>query len=76
MERHITCPYDPTHSILPDRMGKHLRKCSVNNADIASKMKTCPFSLTHVLKPEDYDQHVEECPCRNVICTWIPQSKV
>ena len=76
MEKHLQCPFDPSHSIIPERMGKHLRKCSVNNADIASKMKMCPFSSTHILKPEEYEEHIKECPRRDVIRTWFPKSNV
>ena len=26
-EKHVTCPYDPSHSILPERLYKHVKKC-------------------------------------------------
>ena len=76
MEAHVRCPYDETHSILPERLWKHIRKCSLQNPHIASKMKTCPYLSTHIVKDEDFEQHVKECPRREVIHRWLPLSKI
>ena len=72
-ERHLTCPFDPTHSILPDRMLKHIEKCKKINHEIASKMKVCPFSKTHYLKIDEFEEHVLYCPRQHEIKRWFPQ---
>ena len=74
-ERHLTCPFDPSHSILPDRMLRHIEKCKKINQEIASKMKVCPYSKTHYLKIDEFEDHVLHCPRQHEIKRWFPQMK-
>ena len=73
IEKHLTCPFDSSHSILPDRMLKHIDKCKKNNEEIASRMLVCPYAKTHYLKIEEYHQHVLECPRQHEINRWFPK---
>ena len=75
-EKHVTCPFIPSHSILPERLYKHIRKCSVQNPDIASKMRVCPFLWTHIIKEEEFEEHVRECPRRDTIRRWFPNLNI
>ena len=75
-EKHVTCPFIPSHSILPERLYKHIRKCSVQNPDIASKMCVCPFLWTHIIKEEDFEEHVRHCPRRDTIRRWFPNLNI
>ena len=70
-EKHVTCPYDPTHSILPERLHKHLRKCALQNPDLVSKMRVCPFLSTHIVTEEEFEDHVRHCPRRDTIRRWF-----
>lgn len=72
IERHVTCPFDNSHSILPERLLKHIRKCRKNNEILAESMLICPFSSVHYLKPDDYDEHVKNCYRQHVLMKWFP----
>ena len=72
-EKHVTCPYDPSHSILPERLYKHVKKCALQNPDKAlATMKVCPFLSTHIIPKEDYVEHVKNCPRRDTLRKWYP----
>ena len=75
VEKHFSCPFDPSHSILPERMLKHIEKCKKNNEDIASKLKVCPYATTHYLKIDEFEDHVANCPRKHDIERWFPQMK-
>ena len=75
-EKHVTCPYNPTHSILPERLYKHLRKCALQNPDLVSKMRVCPFLSTHIITEEEFEDHVRHCPRRDTIRRWFPNLNI
>ena len=64
-ERHLTCPFDATHTILPHRMPQHLIKCRKNHPGM--DMKTCPFNATHLIVPAEYKSHIVECPNKAIV---------
>lgn len=64
-EAHRTCPYEPTHQILPHRMPQHIAKCRKNYPEM--DMKTCPFNATHVTPSKDYQAHILECPDKAIV---------
>ena len=72
IERHVTCPFDNSHSILPERLLKHIRKCKKNNEIRAESMLICPYSTTHYLKPEEFDEHVMNCYRQHALMRWFP----
>ena len=71
-EKHVTCPYDPSHSILPERLYKHVKKCALQHPDKVATMRVCPFLSTHIIKEEDYEDHVKNCPRRDTLRRWFP----
>ena len=71
-EKHVSCPFDKTHSILPERLLAHIRKCKKNNEILAASMLICPFSSVHYLKPEEYDEHVSNCYRQHTLMKWFP----
>ena len=73
-EPHRTCPYEPTHQILPHRMPQHIAKCRKNHPEM--DMKTCPFNATHVILSKDYEAHLLECPGKAIVERDIYRSKV
>ena len=75
-EDHLTCPFNDSHSILPDRMLKHILKCKKNYQELASTLVVCPYApQTHYLKPEDYNAHVEYCPVGVERRKWFKHQK-
>ena len=75
-EAHLTCPFNESHSILPERMLKHILKCKKNHPEVAATLIVCPFSpQTHFLKPEDYDHHVLHCPIGVERMRWFRDQK-
>ena len=75
MEKHLTCPFDPSHAILPDKMLRHIDKCKKNNEQIAANMLVCPYSKTHYLKIDEYQEHVLHCTRRHERMKWFPNMK-
>ena len=75
-EKHVTCPYDPTNSILPERLHKHLRKCALQHPDLVSKMRVCPFLSTHIVTEEEFEDHVRHYPRRDTIRRWFPNLNI
>ena len=73
-EKHLRCPFDPTHSILPDRMLRHIIKCKRNNAALAATLVNCPYSSVHYLRPEEYEEHVQICQRRFEQMRWLPSN--
>ncbi|XP_063696204.1 gametocyte-specific factor 1-like [Culicoides brevitarsis] len=61
-ETYITCPYNPSHQILPHRYAVHITKCAVQHPDI--KLLICPFNSKHRLREEEMAKHKIECPDR------------
>ena len=70
-ERHVTCPFDESHSILPERLWKHIAKCKKNNQAIAATLIRCPYSSVHYLKPDEYDEHIQHCPRKFELMKWF-----
>ena len=70
-ERHVTCPFDKSHSILPERLAKHIFKCKKNNEEIASRLIRCPYSSVHYLEEQDYFEHVQNCPRKFELQRWF-----
>ena len=71
-EKHVSSPYDPSHSILPERLYKHVKKCALQNPDKVATMRVCPFLSTHIIKEEEFEDHVRHCPRRDTIQRWFP----
>ena len=71
-ERHVRCPFDDTHSILPEKLLAHIRKCKKNHEALAASMLICPYSTVHYVKPEEYDEHVKMCPRQYELMRWFP----
>lgn len=64
-ESHLSCPYEPTHQILPHRMAQHIIKCRKNYPEL--DMKVCVFNATHVIPTKDYQAHILECPDKAIV---------
>ncbi|XP_042228159.1 uncharacterized protein LOC121870398 [Homarus americanus] len=64
-EELLSCPYEPSHQILPHRMAQHLVKCKKNYPD--ADMKVCPFNATHVVRTIHYQKHIVECENRDTV---------
>ena len=75
MEKHLTCPFDPSHAILPDKMLRHIDKCKKNNEQIAATMLVCPYAKTHYLKSDEYEEHVLHCKRKHDRMKWFPNMK-
>ena len=71
-EMHLRCPFDQTHSILPDRMLRHIMKCKKNHQALAASMVICPYSSVHYVRPDEYKEHVQICPRRFEQMKWLP----
>ncbi|XP_042863172.1 uncharacterized protein LOC122247709 isoform X2 [Penaeus japonicus] len=65
MEKLLTCPYNPSHQILPHRMAQHLVKCKKSYPD--ADMKVCVFNATHVVPTHLYQVHILECPDKAIV---------
>ena len=61
-EKHLRCPFNECHSILPERFLQHIIKCKIANRDKASAMVVCIYSNFHWVKIEDYGDHLKHCP--------------
>lgn len=65
----ISCPYNSTHLVKPDRFVWHLVKCeSKDSAQVTTAR--CPFDTTHVLPIEEIIEHVKN------ECTSKPNSQI
>lgn len=56
----ITCPYNESHQIRPERMQYHLVKCKKQNPDIS--LTVCPYNATHLLRHLEELDHYQKCP--------------
>jgi len=69
-EEKLQCPYVPAHQIAPDRMLKHLHKCTKDLANTPlspfySKyldLKVCRWSALHRIPSKDIAAHELNCP--------------
>ena len=61
-ETTVTCPYEPSHQILPSRLQIHLVKCRKQHP--MSGLKICRFNTTHHYPRADMDLHESNCPDR------------
>ncbi|XP_017059496.1 gametocyte-specific factor 1 homolog [Drosophila ficusphila] len=62
-EKHVICPYDKAHRIMPNRLAVHLIRCSRNFP--STEMVHCPFNVTHLYSVADMMTHVSECQSRS-----------
>ncbi|XP_069979151.1 uncharacterized protein [Penaeus vannamei] len=65
LEKLLTCPYNPSHQILPHRMAQHLVKCKKSHPE--ADMKVCVFNATHVVPTHLYQVHILECPDKAIV---------
>jgi len=61
-EETITCPYNPSHQILPKRIQIHLVKCRKNHPN--SDVEICPFNSSHHVPKSEWLFHMSTCESR------------
>ncbi|KRF98868.1 uncharacterized protein Dwil_GK27514 [Drosophila willistoni] len=59
----VTCPFDKTHRLMPNRLATHLYRCARNYSGV--EMKRCPFDISHVVSVADMQDHVLSCVYRS-----------
>ena len=75
----ITCPYNKSHQIRPERMQRHLIVC---RKDVLSKpnhpfhkaakdLERCPFDANHHIKKSEMESHIQECPSKREMKTVV-----
>ncbi|XP_030378813.1 uncharacterized protein LOC115627310 [Scaptodrosophila lebanonensis] len=71
---YITCPYDKTHLLRPNRIAIHLIRCAPNHP--TAKMVICPFNSSHVLSVSKMVEHVSTCKWRSNFELFIHPDKL
>jgi len=64
-EETITCPYNPSHQITPQRIQFHLVKCRKNHPN--SDVEICPFNSTHHVPKSERESHMTTCESRKFV---------
>lgn len=60
----ITCPYNVSHQIRPERIQYHLVKCKARHPEIT--LLVCPFNAIHHIRQADQVEHLQNCPDRGI----------
>jgi len=61
----ITCPYNVSHQIRPERIQYHLMKCKAQHPEIT--LLVCPFNAIHHIRQSDQVEHLQNCPDRGIV---------
>ncbi|BFZ11118.1 hypothetical protein BsWGS_14157 [Bradybaena similaris] len=61
----VECPYDSTHMICEQFLGKHLIKCRENHK--LHKKVACKFDKTHLIPQPELAHHLSICPSRRLL---------
>lgn len=61
----ITCPYNVSHQIRPERIQYHLMKCKAQHPEIS--LLVCPFNAIHHIRQSDQVEHLQNCPDRGIV---------
>eukprot|EP00092_Neocalanus_flemingeri_P019311 GFUD01020917.1.p1 GENE.GFUD01020917.1~~GFUD01020917.1.p1 ORF type:complete len:224 (+),score=62.37 GFUD01020917.1:202-873(+) len=76
----LTCPYNKSHQIRPERMQRHLIIC---RKDVLSKpthpfhkaakeLERCPFDANHHITKAEMESHIIECPSKREMKPSVP----
>lgn len=62
MEDLITCPYNASHQIRPQRIQYHLVKCRKSHPHV--ELEICSFNASHHVPKSELNEHLLKCPER------------
>ena len=63
-EKTLTCPYNPSHQILPSRFGRHLWKCS--RSYTGDQVVSCKYGCKHI-PVHALSEHDAQCPLKKFV---------
>jgi hypothetical protein len=59
----LRCPFDPAHTVPPDRYRAHLQKCRMSR-DPQGLLRVCPFDEAHIVaRVRSHPERERECVC-------------
>lgn len=61
----ISCPYNVSHQIRPERIQYHLMKCKEQHPEIS--LVICPFNAIHHIRKSEHVEHLQNCPDRGIV---------